>query len=161
MIASTARYAMHALLLAFLAAPAMGVAAGNHLRMPMVDAPSDMEPTRSAYTADHRFLVRLLSMPEPIPFQKPVTLTFAVYDGSNPAEKLTDADLKISAGIRQGRKEDFTHGMAGAPRITAKDGVFMVSGMYFTMMGPWTLETTVNRGGKQSVAYFELPCCQR
>lgn len=161
MITSTTRYVMHAFLLALFAAPAVGVAAGNHLQMPMADAPADMKPTRSAYTADHRFLVKLLSMPEPIPFQKHVTLTFAVYDGANPAEKLTDADLKISAGMRHGMKEGFMHGMASTPSLSAKDGVFTVSGMYFTMMGPWTVEATVIRGGKQSVAYFELPCCQR
>jgi hypothetical protein len=158
---SNARFVMQVLLLAFLATPAAAAAGDMKMPMPMTDTPADFKPTRSAYTQDHQFLVKLLSVPVPIPFQKYFVLTFAVYDGHNPGKKLSDADLAISAGMRHGMKHGFTHGMASAPRISTKDGVFTVSGMYFTMMGPWTLEVSVSRGGNRGVAYFQLPCCQQ
>lgn len=158
---SSNRAAKVALALVLLA-PAAAVAASGDMKMPMpmTDTPADFKPTRSAYTADHRFLVRLLSVPAPIPFQKYFTVTFGVYDGHDPGKKLSDVELTIAAGMRHGMQHGFKHGMASAPKISSKDGVFDVSGMYFTMMGPWTLEVTVSQGSKRGVAYFQLPCCR-
>jgi len=147
------------LLLAALAAPVVAAAGDVNMSMPMADAPAHFRPTREAYTDNHQFLVKLLAVPSPVPFEEYFTLRFAVYDGHDSTKKLSGAVLKVSAGMRHGMKQGYAHGMESAPKITGKDGVFTVSGMYFHMMGAWTLEASVEEGGKRGIAFFQLPCC--
>jgi hypothetical protein len=129
------------------------------MKMPMSDTPAKFKPTRAAYTTDQRFLVKLVSLPSPIPYEKYFSLGLAVYEGRSPHKKLTDAQVEIAAGMRHGMAHGFAHGMESSPKLAESDGVVTVSGMYFHMMGPWVLKTTVREGGKPSVAYFQLPCC--
>jgi hypothetical protein len=151
----------------FVAAAVLGAASipalaqSGTMNMPMAEKPAHFAPTRQAYTTNRRFLVRLLSVPQPIPFEKYFKLRLAVYDPKHPAKPLPDARLALSAGMRHGLKHGFAHGMQSAPKIAEKDGIFTVSGMYFHMMGPWTLKAAVARGGGQGTAYFQLPCCGR
>ena len=143
-------------LLAAFAAPAF--AAGT-MNMPMSDAPAHFKVVRAVYTTDHRFLVKLLSLPAPIPYQKYFRLRLAVFSARPPHAKLPHARVEIEAGMRHGLKHGFAHGMDSAPRLATRDGVTTVSGMYFHMMGPWVLKATVRAGGEPSTAYFRLPCC--
>jgi hypothetical protein len=151
------RYFLLGALIAVLAAPTASSAAG--MNMPMDNTPAHFEPTRSVYTTDHRFLVKLVSLPSPIPYEKYFSLRLAVYEAKPPHKKLTDARVEVSAGMRHGMKEGFAHGMESSPKLAMKDGVVTVAGMYFHMMGPWVLQVTVEHGGKRSVADFKLPCC--
>ena len=118
-------------------------------------------PTREAYTGNHAFLIKLRSVPRPIPFEKYFTLQFAVYDGHHPTMPLANAHLTVTAGMRHGLKHGFAHGMQSSPRIGARAGTFVVSGLYFHMMGPWTLRVDAERNGERGTAYFTLPCCGR
>jgi len=138
-----------------------GPMAGMNLPGMSMSAPAQpaAAPTREAYTRNHAFLIRLRSIPHPIPFERYFTLEFAVYDGHHPTKPLTDAHLAITAGMRHGLKHGFAHGMQSTPRVQAKGGSFTVSGMYFHMLGPWTLRVDVGRNGQRGTAYFTLPCC--
>jgi hypothetical protein len=127
--------------------------------MSMPEKPSHSAPTRQAYTTNHDFLVKLTSLPNPIPYEKYFKVRFEVFDGSHPAQRLANASVAVFAGMRHGLKHGFAHGMQSSPKVQQKDGVVTVSGMYFHMMGPWVLKTTVRNGGKEGVAYFNLPCC--
>ncbi len=115
--------------------------------------------TQQAYTENHRFLVRLKALPNPVPLDKYFSLQFSVYDAGNTAQALSDASLDVTAGMQHSLKEGFAHGMQSAPRTVAKNGVFAVSGMYFHMAGPWTLKVDVTQGDQKGTAYFTLPCC--
>jgi hypothetical protein len=128
------------------------------MKMP-VEGPAHFAPTRAAFTANHQFLVKLVGMPQPIPYEKYFELRFAVYDGHHPAKPLKDAAISVETGMRHGLAHGFAHGMQSAPKITDNDGEFTLSGMYFHMMGPWVVKLTVRQGGKQGIAYFRLPCC--
>jgi hypothetical protein len=151
--------AMLAVFAAPIAAADEGATTGMKMNMPMSDAPAHFMPTRSAYTAHHLFLVKLLAVPTPIPYEKYFTIRLSIYDGAAPHKKLSDAAVEIYAGMRHGMKTGFAHGMNSSPKVTSDDGVVDVSGMYFHMMGAWTLKATVRQGGKQDVAYLQLPCC--
>jgi hypothetical protein len=129
----------------FSTAPAI---ATDHMSMPMSDKPAHFKPTVSAYTGNHQFLVKITDLPNPIPYQKYFTLHFAVYDGHHPDKQLSD-----------GMKNGLAHGMQSSPKIGENAGAITADGMYFHMMGKWTLKATVKEGGKQGVAYFDLPCC--
>ncbi|HUJ88322.1 MAG TPA: hypothetical protein VLX30_15845 [Burkholderiales bacterium] len=155
------RFAIRLFLGAFvagLAAPA-GAAEGMKMPMPMSDTPAHFKVARAVYTTDHRYLVKLLSLPSPIPYQSYFSVRLAVYQGRAPHRKLDDAKVGIYAGMRHGMKHGFAHGMDSAPKLATEDGVVTVSGMYFHMMGPWVLKVSVDQGGKPSTAYFRLPCC--
>jgi hypothetical protein len=144
--------------LAALAAPA--AAAGDmKMNMPMSDAPAHFKVARAVYTTDHRYLVKLVSLPSPIPYEKYFALRFKVYEGKAPHRQLTDARIGIEAGMRHGLKHGFAHGMDSAPKLASENGAVTVSGMYFHMMGPWVVKLTVDERGKPSTAYFKLPCC--
>jgi hypothetical protein len=148
--------------LAALGVPALAVDRGETkmpMNMPMSDAPAHFKPTRSAYTEHHQFLVRLLSVPTPIPFEKYFTIRLGVYEAAAPHKKLPDAAIVIYAGMRHGMKTGFAHGMNSSPKVASENGIVSVSGMYFHMMGAWTLKATVKAGDKEDVAYFQLPCC--
>ncbi len=147
-----------AVLAAFSGMAAPGYAAAD-MKMHMSDTPAHFKPTRAAYTKDHKFLVKLLTLPTPIPFEKYFTIRLGVYTGRAPHKKLSDATVDIFAGMRHGLETRFAHGMNSTPKVTAKDGIVSVSGMYFHMMGAWTLKATVKEGGTKEVAYFRLPCC--
>ncbi len=160
------RFTLAAVMLAALSTPAPADMGGKPMdmgsgEMSMPDAAPHFKVKSSAYTADHRFLVKLISMPSPIPFEKHFDLRFAVYDGRHPDKKITDADLKVMAGMRHGMKHGFAHGMESSPKVEGKDGVFTASGMYFTMMGTWVIEATVQQGNRQGTAEFSLPCCDQ
>lgn len=142
-----------------LAAADEGATNGMKMNMPMSDAPAHFKPTRTAYTAHHLFLVKLLAVPTPIPFEKYFTIRLGIYDGAAPHKKLSDAAVEIYAGMRHGMKTGFAHGMNSSPKVASDDGIVDVSGMYFHMMGAWTLKATVRQGGKEDVAYLQLPCC--
>jgi hypothetical protein len=121
--------------------------------------PAHVAPARQAYTADRRFLVKLLSLPDPIPFEQYFALRLEVYDGRNPAQPLADARIQVLAGMAHGLGQGFAHGMQSSPQVATRAGVALVSGMYFHMTGAWTMEVTVHRGAEEGVASFQLPCC--
>ena len=125
----------------------------------MSDAPAHFKPKLSAYTTNHDFLVKIISLPHPIPYQKYFSIKFSVYDGHHPNKPLPKARLTMFAGMRHGLKHGFVHGMQSSPKIGDKKGVFPVDGMYFHMMGKWTLKVTVSDNGEKGIAYFNLPCC--
>jgi hypothetical protein len=127
----------------------------------MSEGPATFAPTRQAYTTNHAFLIKLVSLPSPIPFERYFTVRFAVYDASHPGVALSNAQLQLFAGMRHGLKTGFAHGMQSSPKIVDDNGIFTISGMYFHLMGPWTLKVTASDGGKQGVAFFQLPCCSQ
>ena len=153
-----AGFAMAALLV-LSAGPAAAQSGSMTKSMAMPAAPADFAPTRQAYTANHRFLVKLQALPQPIPYETYFELRFAVYDGHDPQKPLTDATLTVAAGMPHGLKGGFAHVMQSAPKLAEKDGEFILSGMYFHMLGPWVVDVTVRRGGKDGTAEFRLPCC--
>lgn len=122
-------------------------------------SPARFEPTREAYTEKHMFLVRLVDLPEPIPYQKHFTVRFAVFDGQDTGRQLGDAAITLQAGMRHGMASGFAHGMNSAPKMENRQGGVAAEGMYFHMMGRWTVKVTVKEGGREDVAYFDLPCC--
>ena len=125
----------------------------------MSGSPAHFAPTHEAYSAHHTFLVRLLSVPNPIGFEKYFTAKFAVYNGHHPGKPLPNAKIRIFAGMRHGLKHGFAHGMQSSPEISDHDGVFTITGMYFTMMGPWVVKMWVINGAKHGIVFFKLPCC--
>lgn len=122
------------------------------MRMPIL-------ATRQAFTTNHRFLVKLVSLPKPIPYEKYFKLRLQVFDGNNPSKALPNARVAVVVGMRHGMSSGFAHGMESSPKVSQRNGVVTVSGMYFHMMGQWTLQTTVRNRGKEGIAYFNLPCC--
>ena len=122
-------------------------------------SPARFEPTREAYTEKHTFLVRLVDLPDPIPYQKHFTVRFAVFDGHDTGKRLGDATLSLQAGMRHGMASGFAHGMNSVPKIERGKAGVAAEGMYFHMMGRWTVRVTVKQGGREDVAYFDLPCC--
>lgn len=132
---------------------------GGKMSMPMEHESVNFAPTREAYTGNHLFLIKLLELPKPVPYEQYFMLRFAVYDAQHPNKELRDATLAVNAGMRHGQKRGFAHGMESSPKITTKGDVINVSGMYFHMRGPWTLEVTVHEGGRKGTAEFRLPCC--
>jgi hypothetical protein len=148
-----------AAVLALAAGPAGAQSGGMKMPMPMAEGPTHFAPTRQAYTENHQFLVKLLALPQPIPYEKYFTLRFAVYDGKDPAKPLTDAQITVAAGMRHGLKSGFAHGMQSAPKVTETNGEATLAGMYFHMMGPWIVDVTVHQDGRQGTAEFRLPCC--
>jgi len=130
---------------------------GMNMSMPK-DASTSL-PTAEAYTVDHRFLIKLRSVPRPIPFEKYFTLQIAVYDAREPASVLPDAHVAVTAGMRHGLETGFAHGMQSTPQIAAQNGTVTVSGLYFHMAGPWTLKVDVEQHGRKDTAYLTLPCC--
>jgi len=158
-----ARAALYLTMVAVLGASAAPATAtdqgGMQMPMAMSDAPAHFKPTRSTYTEHHRFLVKLLEVPTPIPYEKYFTIRLGIYDGAAPHKKLSDAKVEIYAGMRHGMKTGFAHGMSSSPKVAVEDGVVDASGMYFHMMGAWTLKATVKEGDREDVAYLQLPCC--
>ncbi len=131
----------------------------SSMHMSMPEGPATFAPTRQAFTTNHELLVKLITLPSPIPYEKYFTIRFAVYDAAHPMVQIPSANIQLFAGMRHGLKHGFAHGMQSAPKIVDHGGVFTISGMYFHMMGPWTLKVTASGGGKNGVAYFQLPCC--
>ncbi len=129
--------------------------------LPMSKVPTEAIIENQAYTTNHLFLIKLLSIANPIPFEQYFDLQFAVLDGKNPTQRISDAKVKIFAGMRHGLKHGFAHGMQSSPQVLANGGVYSVSGMYFHMLGEWTLEITVTKNGQEGSAYFQLPCCKQ
>ncbi|MGH7659824.1 MAG: hypothetical protein ACRENA_02760 [Vulcanimicrobiaceae bacterium] len=151
--------ALFAAVVAFAATIPVSAQMGGMGGMKMPENPAHVDPTRQAYTTNHQFLVKLISLPRPIPYEKYFKVRFEVFDGANPSRPLPNARVVVFAGMRHGMKSGFAHGMESSPKVSRKNGVVTVSGLYFHMMGPWTLQTTVHNGGKEGVAYFDLPCC--
>ena len=118
-------------------------------------------PAREAYTADHQLLVRLLSVPNPIPMEQYFTLRLAICDGNDPHRQLPDAQLQVAAGMSHGMAQGFAHGMQSSPQIQIHNGIATVSGMFFHMTGDWTLQVTVHAGDHKGTVSFNLPCCEQ
>jgi hypothetical protein len=118
-------------------------------------------PAREAYTADHQLLVRLLSVPNPIPMERYFSLRLAIYDGNDPRRQLHDVQLQVAAGMSHGMGQGFAHGMQSSPEIEIQNGIATVSGMFFHMTGEWTLQVTVHAGGHDGIVSFNLPCCEQ
>ena len=70
---------------------------------------------REAYTADHRFLIRLLSVPSAVRLQQYFTVRLAVYDGRDTQRQLSDVQLAVAVGMAHGMVGGFAHGMQSAP----------------------------------------------
>lgn len=143
------------------AAPAVAAPPPGNMKMEMDNGPAHFPPTRQAYTENHDFLVKLVMLPRPIPYQKYFTIRFEVFDGHHPSRHLHNVKLSLFAGMRHGLKHGFRHGMESSPKIIDHDGVFTIEGMYFHMMGKWTLKVTAAHAGRTGIAYFDLPCCGR
>lgn len=147
--------------------PAPAFAAGTNtqdmnmpgMNMPMSEGPAHFPVPQQVYSSHKLFLVKLTAIPSPIPFEKYFTISFAVYDGHHPQKLLPGAKVTIFAGMRHGLSHGFAHGMQSSPKLSEKAGIVSASGMYFHMMGPWTLKVTIRNGGKEDVAYLNLPCC--
>jgi hypothetical protein len=148
-----------AAIVALCAAAAFPASSAMKMAMPMAEGPSHFPVAKEVYTSRHLFRVDVVAVPKPIPFETYFTLRFAIYDGHNPEKRLPGAEVTILAGMRHGLKHGFAHGMQSSPKVSEKAGFFTVKGLYFHMMGPWTLKTTVRDGAKEDVAYIELPCC--
>lgn len=131
----------------------------NDMKSMPAEKPATGPATRQAYTTNHAFLVKLVSIPHPIPYEKYFRVRLAVYDGMMTSRRVADAQVAVYAGMRHGMTNGFAHGMQSSPKVATQNGIVTVSGMYFHMMGPWTLQATVHSGGKSGVAYFQLPCC--
>jgi hypothetical protein len=114
---------------------------------------------REAYTADHRFLIRLLSVPSAVRLEQYFTVRLAVYDGRDTQRRLSDVQLEVVAGMAHGMAEGFAHGMQSAPQVEMRDGIAIVSGLFFHMSGEWTMRVTVHRAGEEGTGSFQLPCC--
>jgi hypothetical protein len=144
--------------------PAAAFAAGTNMpgmNMPMDEGPAYFPVPQQVYSEHHTFLLKIEAIPKPIPFEKYFTMRLAVYDAQHPTKLLPDAKVSLFAGMRHGLKHGFAHGMQSSPKLTDKGGVVTVSGMYFHMMGPWVVKTTIREGGKEDVAYLNLPCCDK
>ncbi len=154
-------YGVHSLLYSttFIDGPKPGLVTAAMAMPELIPAHAHSAPTRSAYTGNHDFLVKMVDVPDPIPYEKHFSVGFAVYDGNHPDMKLTDAHLALSAGMRHGLNHGFAHGMQSSPEIDNQQGALKVNGIYFHMMGKWTLKATVTEKNKEGVAYFDLPCC--
>lgn len=146
---------LSAAVLALVALPAAAQMGGMQMSAPRHAPP----PTRTAYTTNHQFLVKMVSVPRSVPYEKYFRVRMAVYDGNNPARRILRPRVTVAVGMRHGLKTGFMHGMESAPRVTESAGIVTISGLYFHMMGPWTIATTVRAAGKEGTAYFELPCC--
>lgn len=146
---------------AFAAAPALAAPPPGGMKMEMDNGPAHFAPTRQAYTTNHDFLIKLVTLPQPIPYQQYFTIAFKVYDGRHPTQPLRNVKLSLFAGMRHGLKHGFRHGMDSSPKIIGHGGVVTIEGMYFHMMGKWTLKVTAAHGGRTGIAYFDLPCCGR
>jgi hypothetical protein len=129
------------------------------MKMPMSHEPAHFKSTAEAYTANHTFLIKVVSLPDPIPFEKHFTLGFSVYDGKHTDRKLPDATVHVTAGMRHGMKTGFAHGMQSSPHVESKNGIVTVSGLYFHMMGKWTIQIDVQNGAEKGTAYLDFPCC--
>ena len=139
-----------------------GAAMGSHDMgdmKSMSDQPAHFKAKDQTYTTNRAFLVKVVSLPDPIPYQKHFTLGLAVFDGKHTDRKLTDATVRITAGMRHGMKSGFAHGMQYTPEVENKDGGVTVAGMFFQMMGTWTVQVDVHSGAKKGTAYLDLPCC--
>jgi hypothetical protein len=129
------------------------------MKMPMSDQPANFKPATQAYTTNHAFLVMVVALPDPIPYEKHFAMQFSVYDGKHPDRRLPGAEVRVTAGMRHGQKTGFAHGMQSTPKVERKDGVDTVSGLYFHMLGRWTLQVDVQNGDERGTAFLDLPCC--
>ena len=129
------------------------------VKMSGSDQAAQLEPTRQAFTTNDAFLVKVVSLPDAIPFEKHFSVSLSVFDGKDTGRKLQDATVDVNAGMRHGMKTGFAHGMHYSPRIETKDGVVTVSGLSFHMMGKWTLQVDVQNGAEKGTAFLDLPCC--
>jgi hypothetical protein len=143
------------------AASAAGEGAGSmgNMKMPMSEGPATFKPETQAYTTNRAFLVKVVTLPDPIPYEKHFAMTFSVYDGRHPERRLPGAEVHVTAGMRHGQKTGFAHGMQSTPKVERKGGVDTVSGLYFHMLGRWTLQVDVQNGDERGTAYLDLPCC--
>lgn len=113
----------------------------------------------TAYTGNHQFLVKLKNVPKDIPFEQYFGVSIEAFDGKHPSVLLKSPKLSLKAGMKHGRKVGFAHGMESSPKIDLKQGLAKVSGLFFHMRGPWTLDVTVTDKGQSGTAEFTLPCC--
>lgn len=125
-----------------------------------VNQPAEM-PARAAYTADRQLLVRLVSVPNPIPMEKYFAVRLAIYAGNDPGQPLPDAQIQVTAGMSHGMAQGFAHEMQSSPHIEIRNGIATVSGMFFHMTGEWTLQVRVHAAGHDGTVSFNLPCCEQ
>ncbi|MBE0625314.1 MAG: hypothetical protein IH606_10930 [Burkholderiales bacterium] len=136
---------------------AAGDMKGMNMHMP--EGPALLKAKNQAATANHAFLVKVLSLPDPIPFEKHFGARFAVFDGAHTDRRVPDAAVSVTAGMRHGMQSGFAHGMQYSPKIETKEGIVSITGLSFHMMGTWTLKFDIQQGGKTETAYLDLPCC--
>ncbi len=131
------------------------------MHMPVAEESANFKPTRQAFTADHRFLVKLLSLPSPIPFEQYFQLRFAIYDGHHPTRQITDATMRIVCrhAARSGARFRPRH--ADLAAASNPGMAFHRVGNVLSHAGSLGGELTVQEGGKQGTAYFRFPCCGR
>lgn len=141
------------------AAESKGAGDMGGMKMPMSDQPAHFNPATQAYTTNHAFLVKVVALPDSIPYERHFAMSLSVYDGRHPDRMLPGAKVHVTAGMRHGQKTGFAHGMQSTPKVERKDGVETVSGLYFHMPGRWTLQVDVQDGDEKGTAYLDIPCC--
>lgn len=135
--------------------------AATHVVLAQQAAVYDAPLVRQAYSADHRFLVKVISVPSQIHMEEYFSLRLAVYDGNDPRHSLTNAQIQVAAGMTHGMTHGFAHEMQSSPRVEVRNGTATVSGLYFHMEGEWTLQVTVREGGHEATVSFPFSCCKQ
>jgi hypothetical protein len=71
------------------------------MNMPMSDQTAHFEPTHDAFATNDAFLVKVVSLPGAIPFQKFFSVSLSVFDGKHTDQNLRDATVDVNAGMRE------------------------------------------------------------
>ncbi len=125
--------------------------AGDELPMPADDALVGGQPWEQI-SRDGRYLVRVSTDPDPIPFNEPFTVDVDVFDASSPSKSLEGASVVVDAWM-----PDHGHGMNRFPKTEPLDnGRQRVRGMLFHMLGKWELNVDVIHENLSSRATFEI-----
>ena len=99
------------------------------MNMALPEKPTHFAATPEKQLDQSSVFVKLGSVPNPIPLEKYFGLRFAVYDGNDPSEKISNAEVMVFAGMRHEMKTGFAHGMQSSPKMQEQNGIVTVSGM--------------------------------
>jgi len=105
------------------------------------------------------YRVEVRQAPEPLPKGEHFSLGLRVVSMDNPDTPLEASAVTVEAGMRHGRDDGFAHGMQSEPRVSVRDGLILVEGLYFHMGGAWTLQVTIDGDDGEDQAWLTLPCC--
>jgi hypothetical protein len=105
------------------------------------------------------YRVEVRQAPEPLPKGEHFSLGLRVVSMDNSDTPLDASAVTVEAGMRHGRDDGFAHGMQSEPRVSVRDGLILVEGLYFHMGGAWTLQVTIDGDDGEDQAWLTLPCC--